>query len=119
MSREATAMEIGSLAVRADRVTAKMKRDAERLARALGWQDHYRRVFCDPETGELTNSAIKVLADVSREANFGVFDPTASNDDLRMNEGSRRVILHMFARLNLGSDELLNLSRKMREQNHD
>lgn len=108
-------MEVGALAARAQTASERVRQGVRRIMARLGFQTHYRRVFCDPQTGELTHSAVAVLRDLAKVANFGRFDPRASDADLRTNEGARRVILHLFARLDLGSDELLNLSKRMRE----
>ena len=109
-------IEVGALAHRAETIREQGARVARRAARALGWQDDYRRVFCDPATGEPTAAALHILRDLAREANFGRFDPRASDADLRMNEGSRRMLLHILTRLDLGGDGLLRLSRRMNER---
>lgn len=111
------ASEIGALAVRAQRTGERTRAAIRRLAARLGLQDDYRRTFCDQD-GRLTDSAVAVLRDLARQANFGRIDPRASDADLRTNEGARRMVLHLFARLDLGSDALLNLSERMREK-HD
>ena len=115
MSRDALANEIAALAARSEGLAHRRVQRWARIKHLLGWQDDYRRVFCDPASGELTPAGKRVLADLASEANFGRFDARASDADLRMNEGSRRVVLHIFARLGLGSDRLVRLASDLRE----
>lgn len=95
-----------------------MRSRRQRLARLLGRQDHYRRIFCN-DKGELSESALAVLADLAREANFGVSHVNATDAELRSNNAMRHMVLHIFARIGLGSDELLSAQRRMMENTHD
>lgn len=113
------AAEATALSFRAERAGERMKRALRRLSYRLGMQDHYRRCFTDPASGELTDSAVYVLRDLAREANLGRFDPRASDAALRENEGTRRLLLHLFGRLDLNGNELLNLTKRMRETTND
>lgn len=114
MSYGPAGTEIDALATRAENERQKLVNQVRRVARRLGWQDSYRRVFCD-QSGALLPEAQRVLADLAKQANFGVIDVRASDADLRANEGARRMILHIFGRLDLGSDRLRKLSTTTRE----
>lgn len=117
-ARRGLETEIQALAVRAERAREKLARNSRNIARRLGWQDSYRRLFCD-DAGNLKADAVNVLRDLAREANFGVFDPRASEADLRMNEGSRRIMLHIFTRLDLGEQGLIHLAERMKEERNE
>lgn len=111
-------MEIGALAARANNAAAKRQRAFERVARALGFQDHYRRCFCD-EDGNLSESGMAVLRDIAKQANFGASHVGASDAELRSNNAMRHIVLHIFARLALGSEDLLLMQQRMRGSNHE
>jgi hypothetical protein len=116
---DALAAEATALSFRAETARERVKRHVRRIAIRLGMQDHYRRVFCDQATGQLTDSAVAVLRDLAKQANFGRDDRAASDAALRENHGARRLLLHLHARLDLGSDELLDLAKRMRETTND
>lgn len=112
---EAAANETLALAYRAQSLRERAAQDIRRAVRALGRQDQYRRLFCEPD-GSLKADAVAVLTDLARQANFGAIDPRASDADLRANEGARRMLLHIYGRLDLGSTRLVDLARRMKER---
>lgn len=111
-------MEIGALAAQAERASRTRRASMQRIARLLGRQDHYRRVFCN-DKGELSESGLAVLVDLAGEANFGASDLTATDADLRTNNAMRHMVLHIFARLALGAKDLLNTQRKIKDMSND
>jgi hypothetical protein len=111
-------MEIGALAAHVEQEKEKRRAALRRATRALGREDHYRRVFCD-DKGQLSESGLAVLVDLAREANFGASDLRASDADLRTNNAMRHMVLHIFSRLALGSQDLLNTQRRMKDMSND
>jgi hypothetical protein len=116
VSRPPIEHEITALSARAKHTADSYSNRMRGVLAKMGWQDDYRRLFCDPITGELKPEGEKVLADLARHANFGVIDLQASDSELRMNEGRRQLLLHIFGRIDLGSDRLVKLASSIREK---
>lgn len=107
--------EVAGLAYRAQERKDSLDKILRRLGFRVEMQKAYRRAFCDPATGELTDDGVAILRDLARQANFGRDDPGAPEAMLRENAGTRRLFLHVIGRIDLGSDRLQRLSERMRE----
>ncbi|GGO95018.1 hypothetical protein [Stakelama pacifica] len=75
----------------------------------------YRRLMLNAD-GTLKDDAAAVLGDLAQIANLGAADmPQASDEQLRSQAASRAIVLHMFARIDMGGTELKKLAKKLRE----
>lgn len=110
--------EVAALATRLlDEGEVKRRARQKLVAKLLGRldvHDAYKAVFCDDD-GKITKAGLIVLRDLGEQARFGVVDPVASDAELRMNEGRRQIVLHLFERLDLHGDRALHLSTRIRE----
>lgn len=106
--------EISALAAKAQSRADRAARLLRRIARLRTVHDAYRRVFFGDD-GQLTGDAALVLRDLCALARFGKVDPGASDAELRMNEGRRHVILHLFDRFELDPDKVRLISQRLKE----
>lgn len=110
--------EIAALAAdridREDRRRRKLREALRRMAGRQAVHDAYRAVFCT-EDGEISADALTVLHDLAATAGLGHVRPLDSDAELRMAEGRRHMMLHVFDRLDLGGERMLRLSKRIRE----
>tara|TARA_B100001179_G_scaffold227459_1_gene210022 strand:- start:670 stop:984 length:315 start_codon:yes stop_codon:yes gene_type:complete len=87
--------------------------EKHKLLAQLKTRTAYRRLFM--KDGELTEAAELVLGDLLKAARFGKDNPLATNEELRERAAMRRLMLHLFARLD--PTAMVTLSDKLNGRN--
>lgn len=109
VDREVSALA-ASLQEQRDRETLRKRRLSGIRDRTLA----YRRLFFGDD-GKLRADAVIVLNDLGEAANFGRVIADASDAELRMNEGRRHLMLHIFDRFDLDGERMARLASELRE----
>jgi hypothetical protein len=84
----------------------------------------YRKLFCKPNSDELTDEGARVLADLAKAAGLGKAWLGARSEELYERAGRRNLLLHALARLdgvnfNRAAKRLTTLQDNKREETHD
>lgn len=106
--------EVAALVAGLDAKARRRDRLQRFIDRLMGRHRAYRALFFDGD-GNLKPEALTVLKDLGRVANFGKVDPGASDTELRMNEGRRHLLLHIFDRFEMDAARLARLAQKLKE----
>lgn len=93
----------------------KSARARDHARRELGVYHAYRQLFFDQE-GALREAAQIVLDDMAREAAIGLVSPSLDYAELAAKEGKRRLLLHIFARLELSPERAATLERQLSQE---
>lgn len=86
--------------------------------RELGIYHAYRQLFFDQQ-GALREAAQIVLDDMAREAAIGLASPSLDHSELAAKEGKRRLLLHLFARLELSPERAATLERQLSQEEQE